>query len=393
MAAPSTVYSSNVLKVQQGSGTPAVLALLPLSLTEYGSDVNMKALFYLDEVKHCLDVSGKDVIQALVKDSGANYLMHAPARLGIGRYYKDGQNYILLNDGGLNTYGEVISFSAASNLLKNGITINAQFKAAYYASNNIAGIRFKVVNKTEYNSGQLIQIELKATATVNNRPYNVTDADDYYIQVGDIVEVTPFVQNDEGIKYGTTQSVTITQEPVEFKYGGTLAAAGTATTTQFNYVRNYDLAVGDTMYEPDGKNTAVNGYYVRVDDNKYFKVSGDKGVISEVGYYVAPVVPGYTIDWSAAVSGSVKTNCTFSATLSSTTDAATIPAQNVRFNFYKGTDSLYDYIDIPVDAMSVAVGGSTYTTADDIVEISLTGDAITKVTAVYNGTEKTIYTN
>ena len=393
MAAPSTVYSSNVLKVQQGSGTPAVLALLPLSLTEYGSDVNMKALFYLDEVKHCLDVSGKDVIQALVKDSGANYLMHAPARLGMGRYYKDGQNYILLNDGGLNTYGEVISFSAASNLLKNGITINAQFKAAYYASNNIAGIRFKVVNKTEYNSGQLIQIELKATATVNNRPYNVTDADDYYIQVGDIVEVTPFVQNDEGIKYGTTQSVAITQEPVEFKYGGTLAAAGTATTTQFNYVRNYDLAVGDTMYEPDGKNTAVNGYYVRVDDNKYFKVSGDKGVISEVGYYVAPVVPGYTIDWSAAVSGSVKTNCTFSATLSSTTDAATIPAQNVRFNFYKGTGSLYDYIDIPVDAMSVAVGGSTYTTADDIVEISLTGDAITKVTAVYNGTEKTIYTN
>ena len=192
MAAPSTVYSSNVLKVQQGSGTPAVLALLPLSLTEYGSDVNMKALFYLDEVKHCLDVSGKDVIQALVKDSGANYLMHAPARLGMGRYYKDGQNYILLNDGGLNTYA-YISVQVPIVKWANYTKIIMSLKSSYYSSTSEYGVYYRVQGTSEWIKNQAGYV-LDAKLSKNDMRV-VTGAADH---AGVTIEIKGYVINEEG---------------------------------------------------------------------------------------------------------------------------------------------------------------------------------------------------
>lgn len=261
MAAPSTVYSSNVLKVQQGSGTPAVLALLPLSLTEYGSDVNMKALFYLDEVKHCLDVSDKDVIQALVKDSGANYLMHAPARLGMGRYYKDGQNYILLNDGGLNTYGRITNNTTDNYVhAQNRVEVSFTLYSAYYCKTTGYGYRYRL------NSGAWVdkfdsveQYDERSVVTIDRHfvPDLINGA---YPAIGTQIEIEAYIENGEGRKYYHVYTFNLTEEVMVLD---ALYYATTSTTTPTPitlYIRVSDWDALDAVTEGGNGGASVVFY-------------------------------------------------------------------------------------------------------------------------------------
>ena len=217
MAAPSTVYSSNVLKVQQGSGTPAVLALLPLSLTEYGDDVDTRYLFYLDAVKHFVDAGGKTIMHGLVLNSGQNYLMHAPARLGRGRYNKDGQTYIMLNDGGLNTLA-YISVQVPIVKWANYTKIIMSLKSSYYSSTSEYGVYYRVQGTSEWIKNQAGYV-LDAKLSKNDMRL-ITGAADH---AGVTIEFKGYAINEEGEFQSSVYSF-VTDDAIVFQLARPVAS-------------------------------------------------------------------------------------------------------------------------------------------------------------------------
>lgn len=100
--------------------------------------------------------------------------------------------------------------------------------------------------------------------------------------------------------------------------------------------------------------------------------------------------PGWNLEWYASVSGTNKPTCTFRAILTSTTSTCIIATQKVRFNFYRDK-SIFDFIEIPVRGLSVAVGGSDSVEVSDKIELSLIEEGITEVRAIYNNQTKVIW--
>ena len=82
MAANSSVYSKNQLRYAT-TEEQIVVSLLPLNLSEYNG--NMKALFYLDDVRQLKDTEGKDVFVGLCVENSENYNMRPVKRISRAR--------------------------------------------------------------------------------------------------------------------------------------------------------------------------------------------------------------------------------------------------------------------------------------------------------------------
>lgn len=261
MAAPSTVYSANVLKAQLGSSASETLALLPLALTEYGDDVNTRYLFYLDEIKHFVDASGKTIMHGLVLNSGSNYLMHAPARLGRGRYYKDGQTYIMLNDGGLNTYGRITNNTTDNYVhAQNRVEVSFTLYSAYYCKTTGYGYRYRL------NSGAWVdkfdsveQYDERSVVTIDRHfaPDLINGA---YPAIGTQIEIEAYIENGEGRKYYHVYTFNLTEELMVLD---ALYYATTSTTTPTPitlYIRVSDWDALDAVTEGGNGGASVVFY-------------------------------------------------------------------------------------------------------------------------------------
>lgn len=125
MAATADKYSKNTLNDKDttsgGTTTKNILALQPLALTEYTSDANFKQKFFCNDVWHRQDSEGKECVIGLLDTragvtdshyrelhggcSATEAIAQADPHKRNGKLHlvKNGVNYIVLNDGGLNT--------------------------------------------------------------------------------------------------------------------------------------------------------------------------------------------------------------------------------------------------------------------------------------------------
>jgi hypothetical protein len=215
MAANSSVYSSNTIQAYNNS-KDEILTLLPLNLAEYNG--NMKSLFFLDEVKTLKDKNGRDVFIGLVKEQDdvnmyPNKEMRNPNRLGKGRLlYKDSQgnitNYIICNDGGLNTYGRAYINEVADNQPCNRVYVTMTGRSAYHSASGRCGVRYVLRNTSlqEVGSGEWpLFTSLPAKEQMTDTFY-IEDID---ARAGHQMELTPYIINDEGEKSYFTHTVTL----------------------------------------------------------------------------------------------------------------------------------------------------------------------------------------
>ena len=197
MAANSSVYSKNNLRYATTEGT-VVVSLLPLNLSEYNG--NMKALFYLDDVKQYKDAEGKDVFVGMVVENSENYNMRPAKRISRARDAILGSNdtlikYAFCNDGGLNTFAKA-SVMQVIYKYANYIKVKFSHNAAYYSATYRAGIR---VAKGS-NTGDEVPI-------LQNQPSKSVATKDYayqptWLNKGDVVTIYPYTQNDENMENG-----------------------------------------------------------------------------------------------------------------------------------------------------------------------------------------------
>lgn len=123
MAASKGRYSNDTINDKDSGNNKQILVLQPLALTEYlvaydngkswsqmtdeekKDDTGFKNKFFLDDVWHRKDTEGNEcVIGLLANDSTTKkYQHHASSRRGKLRVKKNSTEYIVLNDGGLNT--------------------------------------------------------------------------------------------------------------------------------------------------------------------------------------------------------------------------------------------------------------------------------------------------
>ena len=108
MAAHAGLYSSETFNDKDSGNDKQILALQPLALTEYQSDADFCSVFFCHGVWHKKDKNSKECVLGLLDTragiTNSHYQdLHAEGRKGKLRLTKGGVNYIVLNDGGLNT--------------------------------------------------------------------------------------------------------------------------------------------------------------------------------------------------------------------------------------------------------------------------------------------------
>ena len=197
MAANSSVYSINQLRYATTEGQ-VVVSLLPLNLSEYNG--NMKALFYLDDVRQLKDAEGRDVFVGMVVENSENYNMRPIKRISRARDAILGSNdtlikYAFCNDGGLNTYAKA-SVMQVIYKYANYIKVKFSHNAAYYSATYRAGIRVAKGSNTG-DEVPILQNQPSKSVAVKDYAYQPT-----WLNKGDAITIYPYTQNDENMENG-----------------------------------------------------------------------------------------------------------------------------------------------------------------------------------------------
>lgn len=136
------------------------------------------------------------------QEGGTNAAYHKNTRSSYKRLYKDGVNYIIFNDAGLNRLAEC---STGSNILKyaNMVLNNVYFRSSYYNNSTAFGIKYRI------NSGSWV--------TASNQDLNgavqssLSKKEKYILPLvayppsneGDFFEVKTYIINEEGTMEGS----------------------------------------------------------------------------------------------------------------------------------------------------------------------------------------------
>ena len=209
MSAPSSKYSTEYL-MGVVSGQEKKLVRQALALSEYTNDTQMKAKFYLDNLTHRTaketinnQTVTKGVVIGMVKAGTYNYNHHAVARHSHLRHNIGGEEYILLNDSGLNTKAEAgvnSTIFAYSNYLK----LSGYIFSAYYLKTNSVKIS---ATKTHNNTTSplyvnvVVATDTPAGASLDNTTFLLSGSGQ--AAQGDRIDLTIVATNGEG-DYETT---------------------------------------------------------------------------------------------------------------------------------------------------------------------------------------------
>lgn len=197
MAAGSNIYANKKLTVQRDGVNNDVF--YAKELDEYISLSNLKQIFYLDYVFQT-GVDGENVFIGGVKENSENYYFHKSTRLSMLGMLSgvDKQEYILCNDGGLNTFAYMIMILGRYKFA-NYMEFSILVRSAYYDATQDYGFYYKVDN------GELLKKTFNNTIPqkdVFNDPTFIIEYLAFY--KNQKVEITPFTINAEGEKKGDT---------------------------------------------------------------------------------------------------------------------------------------------------------------------------------------------
>ena len=200
MAATANKYSKNTLNDKDSGTTKQVFALMPLALQEYQSDATFESTFFCHAVWHKTDTEGKECVIGLLReplsqaDRPLYNQMHADKRKGKLRITKNGVNYTVLNDGGLNTrpYVNLVSIDLCA---VNMLVFTLDYKNAYWLNTNSATAVLSVTGSTRTVALADLPKASKAEGTMS---FILTDAMlDLNAQENDTLSLKIRVKNDE----------------------------------------------------------------------------------------------------------------------------------------------------------------------------------------------------
>lgn len=223
MAATANVYSKDTLNDQNNGNDQQVYVYQPLALQEYNSDANFCANFFVQKVWHKTDSEDKECAIGLLEDNSSYslYQMHASSRIGKLRLkLKDNnvwKNYIVLNDGGLNTKAHCYFAGSGHDAYVNYLKVTCCLRTAYYANNNSFTISISNLDHPsyEYSFPLISPIE----GNIFPKKYSTLG----YIaelrganlgEVGDRIQLTISSSNEEG-EYTCSDTITLTLKPAQ----------------------------------------------------------------------------------------------------------------------------------------------------------------------------------
>lgn len=185
MAAPNNAYRTKTVRLQKGSEVTHQLAILHVNKATHLDR------FYLDGILTVMLESGAEGMIGIVNEGSNNFYMHNTSRHGSGRHGSEG---IWLNDGGLNTLGEISNLSDAL-LYSNFITVATRPKSAWYVNTSDWGIEIKLVSQTwtqavKLSMGTLAQQLHPASRYYLFRPFSFFE--------GNNVNIRAYLTNAEG---------------------------------------------------------------------------------------------------------------------------------------------------------------------------------------------------
>ena len=204
MAATADKYSKNTLNDKDSGTTKQVFALMPLALQEYQSDATFESTFFCHDVWHKTDTEGKECVIGLLRepvsqaDRPLYNQMHADKRKGKLHLVKNGVNYTVLNDGGLNTkpYIEITSVDLCA---QNILVFSVDYTNAYYLVTKAARLtieRWQKSGSTWVYNGQ------SATVALRDLPVAAkTSGTDFSFLVEDAMNSLAFDEGDKAKLY------------------------------------------------------------------------------------------------------------------------------------------------------------------------------------------------
>lgn len=305
MAAPFFAYTNKELNI--GSSKHYIAKLD----TSYNT---MKSRFYLDDF---VNVDGVGVI-GCVAIGGANEAMHNIAtRGGVGRI----GNMRMLNDAGLNTYGNAI-VGAFLYKWANNIGVNSEFLASWYSDSTNLGIRYKKTSSSSWVTLMFNELLLKQTSVNSLR--HITPTFDPF----DSVDIQLININEEGTYYSPTTVINVGDNV--WSYGVLKRTTPCSTSGQIGEiiwikqdeyanlpsVTTADANTGIFLYTDVTMTTKYGaGWYFGLDGQKSFEVNSN-GEIRKYELCTASL-PTVTLNYEMDISGWYRFNVSLSSSYSS----------------------------------------------------------------------------
>lgn len=408
MTALNTVYlnGGNAIRMEEKDLAGSVIASFDAYVAAYiygASDI--LSLFYLDAISEVqitddaeTAVLGNGFI-GLVRPAGVNYDRHASARLFKGALPLDDDaghpinDYVALNDGGLNTLGDVGTpvVLAAGKQAGNLILSNQLFKSAYHVGTSSYGVKYRVNNSNFWISRTVGERIAQNNQLLQN--FTVYTASDY--KKGDSVEVTCWIENDEGTFESGIASFIALARTAQFGFSSAYASyavanLGTPNTVyvtiwppQTSYIDGINICQffkdeactinADTGFYTNGS----RWWFVDIDAQGYYKIVKLEGAASSGNYPQGD--PGNPAAYS------ITTWDSFSSTTSTICDYTQKPHQysSGAWKTYKRVSDGKHYTD-----------GSFASYCQDGYYRKQTGTQVWGWIQIYQGTEQgTTYTN
>lgn len=268
MAAPSNVYLDNGA-TKLPLHLPGVLkqdVLLALQLAEYYSLV--RTYFYLDALLIVTN-GAKTGFAGIIFAGSANSYFHSQSRWSNGRTSNGG---IILNDGGLNTLGN-IAFNSVSTRINYGLTISMRIKSAYYVATTGWGFRFRLAGTNNNwgfaDSSQVVPERTEILASTYTNQF----------QPNDIVEYQMFNTNPEGTFYSALDYVTVGLALILMRGPALYGSQAVEPNYQLtNYYSEKADLTGRVYSNVSGTILAGAGYY-QTDLNSWVLVDGNGYII------------------------------------------------------------------------------------------------------------------
>ena len=317
MAAPSYVYFGQACYFPSSNGTIQVFIpkLLKNSVPTVGDDwgdgyynegdddATIKAkicdIFKLDDLTRVLG-TGQQGFIGIVNPGSPNAIYHNPSRFTGATAFNTGVNYLMLNDGGLNTLGRLLVNIHIDNTKPftqdNGFKITAWFRSAYYVATSKFGIKWRKQGDVNYiEAPSLGTLSPKEISNHVDTIIDVDPTDTLQIIAGNTYEILAFIENVEGTTIFQMNNVVANTISMTLKYAAVRTLEAFMYATESTYYRDRRLMEGSIFYRfSDATGPAYTGYYIyKQEGGVYFYYYIENGAFQGEGTMTPRTMMGY----------------------------------------------------------------------------------------------------
>jgi hypothetical protein len=216
----------------------------------------------------------------LTKINGFNYNHHAASRQFKGALpvYDDADNlitdYVVLNDGGLNTMGD--GSLGTKELVNAGINVNSSYLSSFYDNSSAYGIRFKKSTSIEW-----INIGVSNVLAFQDNDIKTFQIPSGNFTFNDTINIQSFITNPEGTYYSIIENYVVPRLILNWKGVATFASQASSQGSITVYAESMPIENGTIITTSiSGSGSLSAGYYA--DFNSWYKIAINGSGKSEI---------------------------------------------------------------------------------------------------------------